>query len=107
MSKPVKRRIQPQLVSPSYVPRTAARPNAALNESEVLVQNHPASGPSRVQQKIPDPKEDSETAASLGMKGRRIFVTLNTESQEINFKKVGILLTYAIHGLLPPILEGI
>lgn len=95
MAPPAKRRIQPQLISPSH-----AQPSAVVNNlSGTGLQG---GGPSQdtqqnqlgyvnsVAQHIPEPKDDSESAARLSLKGRRIYVTLEKgQSNDINFKKVG------------------
>ena len=94
MAPVAKRRIQPQLISPPQG-QAAAR---SIPATYTGVQSHtPAQalhfdrpGQSEApQEKIPEPKQDSEAAARLGMKGRRIYVPLTALSQEVNYKKVG------------------
>lgn len=97
MAPPAKRRIQPQLISPSHAQPAAigSNLNAVGFQSSSPFQNtnqtqltHGAVAAPRV----PDLKEDSELASKLGMKGRRIYVTIDKgQPNEVYFKKVSYL----------------
>jgi hypothetical protein len=88
---PVKRRIQPQLISPlvngssttAFTATTLGGASSGLVRSSEVAFDYVA----------PGPKEDSEYAAQNGMKGRRMLVELNCPSKEINFKKVSACLS--------------
>lgn len=95
MAQPAKRRIQPQLISPppslppEFNPSLPPSGQAILGVSQSAVASQPAAR-STLEQRRPDPKEDSEMAIKLGMKGRRLYVPLKALGQEINLKKVSI-----------------
>lgn len=91
MAPPAKRRIQPQLISQPQGTAAAAKPVFAASQIQSNGFQQTSVPPMRVgtqRQLFPEPKEDSEIAAKLGMKGRRVYVTLTSEGQEINFRKV-------------------
>ena len=94
MAQPAKRRIQPQLISPSHAQPSAISDNISSiglrssGPSHILPQAQ-ATGAINAAQRIPDPKEDSDTAARLGMKGRKVYVTLQKgQSNDVNLRKV-------------------
>ena len=93
MAQPAKRRIQPQLIPPTHAQPAAVgnivgSPGPQGNgHSHINPLAQP--GSANATQQIPDPKEDSEIAARLGMKGRRVFVTIQKGQQNnIDLKKV-------------------
>ena len=85
---PVKRRIQPQLISPLVG-------TSANNAFAVPVLGQAGSHLAPTQDDafnyvIPGPREDSECATQNGMKGRRMIVALDRPSKDVNYKKVSM-----------------
>ena len=85
---PVKRRIQPQLISPLVGA-------SANNAFAVPVLGQAGSHPAPTQDDafsyiIPGLKEDAEYSSQNGMKGRRMIVTLDRPSKDVNYKKVSM-----------------
>jgi len=84
---PVKRRIQPQLISPLVgTVSNNAFTAASLGQASSSLAPFQSDAFEYV---VPGPREDSEYALQHGIKGRRMLVELDCPSKEVNFKKVG------------------